>query len=430
MARAQSAKSKKVSGSKLLSVELIIAVCLAIGLLVLIAVYSFSGSPSVSGSIEYGDGAALPQGSKLSIQLRDVSYADAPSQLIAETIIVNPGPPPVDFKLDYDAEDIEEGNTYSLQVSIYDPDDQLLFANDTSYDLDNPKRSTRINLALVAVQRQSEPIETETPPATDTNNQQPEEPETPPAEQQTEILPENQPPVTETQATVTVNIHYDEDYKLPDAAELKVYLQNVGRADRPRNAVIAEKEITASGRPPVAVKLAYDPAHAPADSLYLISAGIYRSDGKQLMTNSTFGAEMTIDQLADADIYLIAIYPDEEKTPEELDASVTGSINYKKSCRLPEGSKLVIQIRDTSYADGPSLLIAEKEIIDPGGSPVKFELKYDSSDIENRNLYSVSGSIYSPDGQLLFINDTVYEVITRGNPSKINLPLIIVKADC
>ena len=155
-----------------------------------------------------------------------------------------PGPPPVDFKLDYDAEDIEEGNTYGLQVSIYDPDGKLLFANDTSYDLDSPKKSTNIDLSLVAVQRQSEPIETETPPATDTNNQQPEEPETPPAEQQTEILPENQPPVTETRATVTVNIHYDEDYKLPDAAELKVYLQNVGRADRPRNAVIAEKEIT------------------------------------------------------------------------------------------------------------------------------------------------------------------------------------------
>ena len=93
------------------------------------------------------------------------------------------------------------------------------------------------------------------------------------------------------------------------------------------------------------------------------------------MTNSTFGTEMTIDQLDDADIYLIAIYPDEEKTPEELDASVTGSINYKKSCQLPEGSKLVIQLRDTSYADAPSLLIAEKEIVDPGGSSVKFELK-------------------------------------------------------
>ena len=433
MARAQSAKSKRASGSKLLSVELIVAACLAISLLVLIAVYSFSGSPSVSGSIEYGDGAALPRGSKLSIQLRDVSYADAPSPLIAETIIVNPGPPPIDFKLDYDAEDIEEGNTYSLQVSIHDPDGRLLFANDTAYDLDNPKKSTTVALALVAVQRQSEPIETETMPAEDTNNQRietPEEPETPPAEQQTEILPENQPPVTETRVTVTINIRYDEDYKLPDNAELKVYLRHLGRLEDSVNEIIAEEALTASGQPPVVVELTYNPDNAPANSLYLISAGIYRADGKQLMTNSTFGAEMTINQLDGADIYLITIYPDEEKTPEELDASITGSIRYKKSCQLPEGSKLVIQIRDTGYADAPSPLIAEKEIVDPGGSPVKFELKYDSSDIENRNLYSVSGSIYSPDGQLLFINDTIYEVITHGNPSKINLPLIIVKADC
>ena len=139
---------------------------------------------------------------------------------------------------------------------------------------------------------------------------------------------------------------------------------------------------------------------------------------------------MTIKQLSEADIYLIAIYPDKEKDPEDLDASVTGSIRYKKSCQLPAGSKLLIQLRNTSYADAPSPVIAEKEIVDPGSSPVKFELKYDSSDIKARNLYSISGSIYGPSGQLLFINDTVYEVITHGHPNKINLPLIIVKAEC
>ena len=346
-------------------------------------------------------------------------------------IRVNPDPASVDFKLDYDAEDIEESNTYSLQVSIYDPGGKSLFINDTSYDLDNPKRSNKIDLTLVAVQQQSEPIKTETPPVTDTNNQQPEDPETPPTEQQTEILPDDQPPVTGTRVTVTVNIHYDEDYKIPDNAKLTVSLRHLGQPANPANEILGQVDAGSFGQSPLAIKLfSYNPADAPANSLYLISAGIYRSDGKLLMTNSTFGAEMTIDQLDDADIYLIAIYPDEEKDPEDLDASITGSISYKKSCQLPEGSKLVIQLRDTGRADAPSPLIAEKEIVDPGTSPVKFEFQYDSSDIEDRDLYGVSGSIYGPGGKLLFINDTVYEVITRGNPTKINLPLIIVKANC
>ncbi len=422
MAQKQSDKVKKTTEGKAFSLEMVIAICLAVFLLVLIVIYTLSRGPVVSGSIEYGEGTALPRGSKLSIQLRDTSFQDASSELIAETIIVNPGSPPVAYRLDYDNADIKAGNTYSLQVSIYNPNGQLLFANDTAHDLANPQRSTKIDLALVAVQQQSIPIKTEIVPAVDTTNQQP------------AILPDGQVPTTTTQIeenTVTVNIYYDEDYDLSAGAKLTVSLQHLGQLAASVNETIAEKEILNPGQPPLAVELSYDdPADVAADSFYLISAGIYRKDGKQLMINSTFGAEMTIKQLQDVDIYLIAIYPDKEKDPADLDASVTGSISYKQSCQLPEGSKLLIQLRDTSYADAPSPLIAEKEIVDPGTSPVKFELKYDSSDIKARNLYSVAGIIYGPSGQLLFINDTTYEVITQGNLSKINLPLIIVKADC
>ena len=421
MAQKQSDKVKKTTQGKSFSLEMVIAICLAVFLLVLIAIYTLSHGPVVSGSIEYGEGTALPRGSKLSIQLRDTSLQDVGSELIAETIIVNPGPSPVTYRLDYDNADIKVGNIYSLQVSIYNPDGQLLFVNDTSYDLNNPKKSTNIDLALVAIQQYLAPIETETPAAVDTNNQQP------------AILPDEPIPAITTQIeenTVTVNIHYDEDYDLPDGAKLTVSLRHLGQLADSVNETIAEKEILNPGQPPLAVELAYDPADAPADSFYLILAGIYRKDGKQLMTNSTFGAEMTMKQLPDGDIYLIAIYPDKEKDPEDLDASVTGNVRYKQSCQLPAGSQLLIQLRNTSHADAPSPLIAEKELVDPGSSPVKFELQYDSSDIKARNLYSIAGSIYGPSGQLLFINDTVYEVITRGHPSKINLPLIIVKADC
>ena len=49
---------------------MVIAICLSFFLLVLIAIYTLSRGPVVAGSIEYGEGTALPRGSKLSIQLR------------------------------------------------------------------------------------------------------------------------------------------------------------------------------------------------------------------------------------------------------------------------------------------------------------------------------------------------------------------------
>ena len=284
MAQKQADKVKKTTQGKSFSLEMVIAVCLAVFLLVLIAIYTLSRGPVVSGSIEYGEGTALPRGSKLSIQLRDTSLQDVSSELIAETIIVNPGPSPVAYRLDYDNADIKAGNTYSLQVSIYSLDGQLLFINDTAYDLDNPKKSTNIDLALVAIQQQLAPIETEieveTPPAVDASNQQP------------AILPDESTPGITTQIeenTVTVNIHYDEDYNLPDGAKLAVSLQHLGQLADSVNETIANREILNPSQPPLAIELAYDPAAAPADSRYLILAGIYRKGGKQLMTNSTFG---------------------------------------------------------------------------------------------------------------------------------------------
>ena len=107
-----------------------------------------------------------------------------------------------------------------------------------------------------------------------------------------------------------------------------------------------------------------------------------------------------------------------------LTPSVTGSVDYGQSNVLPRGSKLVIQLRDTTYQDTSSELIAEEVIVNPDQSPVKFKLDYRPADIEEGSLYSMNVSIYDNDGRLIFANDTSFEVITDGNPSKVNIPLI------
>ena len=108
-------------------------------------------------------------------------------------------------------------------------------------------------------------------------------------------------------------------------------------------------------------------------------------------------------------------------------SSVTGTVTYSEQIGLTPGATLIVQIRDTSYADASAELIAEQVISDPGQIPIKFEVDYDPDDINSRNTYSVSARIEESDGRLVFINDTAYDVITRGNPKKVNMVLVLVE---
>ena len=108
-------------------------------------------------------------------------------------------------------------------------------------------------------------------------------------------------------------------------------------------------------------------------------------------------------------------------------SSVTGTVTYSERIELTPGATLIVQIRDTSYADASAELIAEQVISDPGKVPIKFEVDYDPDDIDSRNTYSVSARIEESDGRLAFINDTAYDVITGGNPRKVNMVLVLVE---
>ena len=72
-------------------------------------------------------------------------------------------------------------------------------------------------------------------------------------------------------------------------------------------------------------------------------------------------------------------------------------------------------------------MIAEQIISDPGQVPISFDVGYDPDDIESRNTYSVSARIEESDGRLAFINDTAHDVITRGNPKRVDMVLVLVE---
>ncbi len=108
-------------------------------------------------------------------------------------------------------------------------------------------------------------------------------------------------------------------------------------------------------------------------------------------------------------------------------ASVSGTVTYRERLALTPDATLVVELRDVSYADGPAPLIARQTISGPGQVPIKFKVEYNREDISSRSRYSISAKIVESDGRLAFTNDTAYEVITHGNPDKVDMLLVLVQ---
>ena len=106
---------------------------------------------------------------------------------------------------------------------------------------------------------------------------------------------------------------------------------------------------------------------------------------------------------------------------------VTGTATYRERLELTPGAILEVELRDVSYADAAAPLIARQVIPNPGQVPIKFRVGYNKDDISDRNRYSVSARIVESDGRLAFTNDTAYEVITRGNPNRVDMVLVLVE---
>jgi putative lipoprotein len=95
------------------------------------------GSPaseaSVTGSVTYLEKIALPQDAVITVQIEDVSKADAPAEVIGKQVIqANGAQVPFAFDVRYDPGQIQDTHSYSLRVRIEDGSGNLLFTNDTS----------------------------------------------------------------------------------------------------------------------------------------------------------------------------------------------------------------------------------------------------------------------------------------------------------
>lgn len=108
-------------------------------------------------------------------------------------------------------------------------------------------------------------------------------------------------------------------------------------------------------------------------------------------------------------------------TVQTNSASVTGTVSYLPRIAMPPNATLEVALVDVSRADAPAIVLASQSAVFGGRQvPIPFELVYDPEQIDPRFSYAVQARI-SVDGQLRFITTSSVPVITRGNPTNVEV---------
>lgn len=93
---------------------------------------------TIAGEVSYRERIALPPNAILTVQLTDVSLADAPQTVVAQQVIDPAGQVPIKFEIRLDPAVVQPNVNYALQASIT-VDDKLWYVNDQRYSVDLQK---------------------------------------------------------------------------------------------------------------------------------------------------------------------------------------------------------------------------------------------------------------------------------------------------
>lgn len=105
---------------------------------------------------------------------------------------------------------------------------------------------------------------------------------------------------------------------------------------------------------------------------------------------------------------------------------ITGTVIYGERLALPPDAVVEIQLLDVSRQDAPATTLASASISTRDRQvPIPFALAYDLAKIVENHTYAVRAMIRS-EGALVFTTTSQYPVITRGNPSRVDLMLVRV----
>lgn len=109
-------------------------------------------------------------------------------------------------------------------------------------------------------------------------------------------------------------------------------------------------------------------------------------------------------------------------------STLSGTVTYRQRIALPPEAIVTVRLEDTTRADAPAVPVAMHSFGAEGRQvPLPFEFTFDPASIKAENTYSVRASI-EIDGELRWTSTTAYHVLTRGNPSQVDIVVDQVNA--
>lgn len=115
-------------------------------------------SRAVTGTVSYRERIALPPSSVIRVTLEDVSLADVPATVIAETTLRPDRQVPIPFTLSYDPARIDPAHRYAVRAQITDADGRLRWTTMEYYGVLTQKNPEHVELIVrpVRVQPQAQ----------------------------------------------------------------------------------------------------------------------------------------------------------------------------------------------------------------------------------------------------------------------------------
>ena len=112
--------------------------------------------------------------------------------------------------------------------------------------------------------------------------------------------------------------------------------------------------------------------------------------------------------------------------PSGYAGSVSGEVRFAREVELPEGAVITVRLLDITLADAPSVELGLDVIENADRLPAGFRVEYDRDRVVSGNEYSLSADVRHGD-DLLYVNDTVHLVLTRGAPA--NSDVVVVSTN-
>lgn len=109
--------------------------------------------------------------------------------------------------------------------------------------------------------------------------------------------------------------------------------------------------------------------------------------------------------------------------PRTLD----GAVIYRERMALPPNAVVEVKLVDVSRADAPSTTIAETRVTSGGQVPIRYQLQFDSADLQPRRTYALQARI-TVDDRLWFITTTRRPTVP-GKTNKADIMVQRVRAE-